>query len=62
MTILKIQRSNDAAMSVSWRPPSNLPIEVLSWDLPITVHPFDPFVASDLIYSTRAAENSLVVK
>lgn len=48
--IQKIQRSNDPAMSVSWRPPDSLSVEVISWDLPIVLHPFDPFIASDVIY------------
>ena len=39
-------------MSVTWRPPSSLTVDVISWDLPIQIHPFDPFIASDLIYST----------
>ena len=50
--IQKIQKSNDPAMSVTWRPPSSLTVDVISWDLPIQIHPFDPFIASDLIYST----------
>ncbi len=52
-SIQKIQNSNDPAMSVTWRPPNSLTVEVISWDLPILIHPFDPFIASDLIYSTN---------
>ena len=62
MNILKIQRSSDATMSVSWRPPCILPIECISWDLPIVIHPLDPFIASDLIYSNRNSENFLFIK
>jgi hypothetical protein len=40
-------------MSVSWHPPNYLSVEVISWDLPIVLHPFDPFIASDLIYSNN---------
>merc|ERR1719468_349120 len=57
--VQKIQRSNDPAMSVSWRPPDHLTVEVIKWDLPIVLHPFDPFIASDVIYSaTNNANNS----
>jgi hypothetical protein len=65
--IQKIQRSNDPAMSVSWRPPDYLTVEVISWDLPIVLHPFDPFVASDVIYcsasnqKTSATESNILV-
>lgn len=58
--IQKIQRSNDPAMSVSWRPPDCLSVEVISWDLPIVLHPFDPFIASDVIYC-RPDTNSAVI-
>lgn len=64
--IQKIHKSNDAAMSLTWRPPSCLTVEVLSWDLPIVIHPFDPFVASDLIYQSTQPQsnepNLLVLK
>ncbi|CAF0875016.1 unnamed protein product [Brachionus calyciflorus] len=57
-----IHRSSDPAISVSWRPPNSLPIEITSWDLPIVLHPFDPFVASDLIYSNNPeCTNTLVL-
>ena len=62
LNIYKIQRSIDPAMSVSWRPPSALAIELISWDLPISVLPFDPFIASDLIYSNGAIENRMIFK
>lgn len=55
--IQKIQKSNDPAMSVSWRPPDNLTVEVISWDLPIVIHPFDPFIASDVIYCSSNNSN-----
>lgn len=64
-SIQKIQRSSDSAMSVSWRPPSSLQVEVTSWDLPIVIHPCDPFIASDLIYSNTNVvndANTLVLK
>ena len=60
-----IHRSTDPAMSVSWRPPNTLNVEVISWDLPIFIHPFDPLVASDLVYSTNnfpTDTNHLVIK
>ncbi|RNA32063.1 RAB6A-GEF complex partner 2-like isoform X1 [Brachionus plicatilis] len=57
--IQKIQRSNDSAISVSWRPPNSLPVEIISWDLPIVLHPFDPFVASDLMHSSNQESNIL---
>lgn len=70
--IPKIQRSSDPAMSVSWRPSDSLTVEVIGWDLPIVIHPFDPFVASDVIYLSSTtgtsqkpnnlAENRLVLK
>ncbi len=65
--ISKIQRSNDPAMSVSWHPPDHLVVQVISWDLPIVLHPFDPFVASDLIYCSSnnnklSETNRLVLK
>jgi hypothetical protein len=49
-------------MSVSWKPPSSVSIEVIMWDLPIVILPFDPFIASDLIYANGVIENNLVVK
>ena len=63
-TTQKIQKSLDASMSVSWRPSNSLTVEVLSWDLPISIHPFDPFVASDLYHSNNqnTETNSLILK
>jgi len=55
--IQKIQKSNDPAVSVSWHPPSQVGVDVISWVLPIAIHPFDPFVASDLIYSNLTNAN-----
>lgn len=49
-------------MSVSWRPPDSLTVEVIKWDLPIVLHPFDPFIASDVIYyATNSVNNSSAV-
>jgi hypothetical protein len=50
-------------MSVSWRPTSSLTLEVLSWDLPIFIHPFDPFVASDILHlNNQTSDNNLILK
>ena len=59
----KINRSNDPAMSVSWFPPNSLNVEVISWDLPISIHPCDPFIASDLIYTNNQQSdiNNLII-